>query len=104
MAEAALKQAYAPAVKQERTKEGNSQWSSRCRRRPLADSEYSGVSNDSARVQAIVDRQHGFFSHVPSAMRPLVLREIAEILELHESIDFARDSNKYMSTHSASSN
>ncbi|MDD2948699.1 MAG: RNA polymerase factor sigma-54 [Rugosibacter sp.] len=35
--------------------------------------------------QAIVDRQRAFFDHGPVAMRPLVLREIAEAVELHES-------------------
>ena len=35
--------------------------------------------------QAIVDRQRHFFDHGDVAMRPMVLREIAEILSLHES-------------------
>src|SRR5690606_32117537 len=35
--------------------------------------------------QAIVDRQRHFFEHGEVAMRPLVLREIADILGLHES-------------------
>jgi RNA polymerase sigma-54 factor len=35
--------------------------------------------------QAIVDRQRAFFDHGPVAMSPLVLREIAEAVELHES-------------------
>ena len=34
--------------------------------------------------QAIVDRQRHFFEHGEVAMRPLVLREIAEALGLHE--------------------
>ena len=37
--------------------------------------------------QAIVERQHQFFQHGNIAMRPLVLREIADQLELHESTD-----------------
>jgi RNA polymerase sigma-54 factor len=36
-------------------------------------------------AQAIVDRQRQFFEHGEVAMRPLVLREIADILGLHES-------------------
>jgi RNA polymerase sigma-54 factor len=36
-------------------------------------------------AQAIVDRQRHFFEHGEVAMRPLVLREIAEALDLHES-------------------
>ena len=35
--------------------------------------------------QAIVDRQRHFFEHGEVAMRPLVLREIADTLGLHES-------------------
>lgn len=35
--------------------------------------------------QAIVDRQKAFFTHGELAMRPLILREIAETLGLHES-------------------
>ena len=34
--------------------------------------------------QAIVERQRNFFEHGEVAMRPLVLREIAETLGLHE--------------------
>ena len=36
-------------------------------------------------AQAIVERQRNFFSHGAVAMRPLVLREIADTLGLHES-------------------
>ncbi|RKH32709.1 RNA polymerase factor sigma-54, partial [Corallococcus llansteffanensis] len=35
--------------------------------------------------QAIVERQKSFFTHGEIAMRPLVLREIADTLGLHES-------------------
>src|SRR5690606_29480045 len=35
-------------------------------------------------AEAIVDRQRNFFSHGAVAMRPLVLREIADTLGLHE--------------------
>jgi RNA polymerase sigma-54 factor len=52
-----------------------------------------------ARVsQAIVERQRQFFEHGEVAMRPLVLREIADILELHESTISRVTSQKYMST------
>lgn len=36
-------------------------------------------------AQSIVDRQRQFFDHGEVAMRPLVLREIADLLGLHES-------------------
>ena len=48
--------------------------------------------------EAIVERQRQFFEHGEVAMRPLVLREIAEILELHESTISRVTSQKYMAT------
>ena len=49
-------------------------------------------------AQAIVDRQSRFFSHGAIAMRPLVLREIAETLDLHESTVSRVTANKFMAT------
>lgn len=48
--------------------------------------------------QAIVDRQKTFFSHGEVGMRPLVLREIADTLELHESTVSRVTTHKYMLT------
>lgn len=48
--------------------------------------------------QAIVDRQRNFFEHGDVAMRPLVLREIADELELHESTISRVTTRKYMLT------
>ena len=48
--------------------------------------------------QAIVDRQKHFLEHGEVAMRPLVLREIAETLSLHESTISRVTTQKYMST------
>jgi RNA polymerase sigma-54 factor len=48
--------------------------------------------------QAIVERQKGFFTHGEIAMRPLVLREIADELGLHESTISRVTTAKYMST------
>ncbi|MDO9636178.1 MAG: RNA polymerase factor sigma-54, partial [Thiobacillus sp.] len=48
--------------------------------------------------QAIVDRQRQFFEHGDVAMRPLVLREIAETVELHESTISRVTTQKYMMT------
>ena len=48
--------------------------------------------------QAIVDRQRHFFEHGEVAMRPLVLREIADTLELHESTISRVTTQKYMAT------
>ena len=47
---------------------------------------------------AIVERQKGFFLHGAVAMRPLVLREIAEELDLHESTISRVTTAKYMAT------
>jgi len=48
--------------------------------------------------QAIVDRQRHFLEHGEVAMRPLVLREIAETLGLHESTISRVTTQKYMAT------
>ncbi len=48
--------------------------------------------------QAIVDRQRHFFEHGDVAMRPLVLREIAEEVGLHESTVSRVTTQKYMLT------
>lgn len=47
---------------------------------------------------AIVERQRNFFSHGELAMRPLVLREIADELGLHESTISRVTTAKYMAT------
>jgi RNA polymerase sigma-54 factor len=48
--------------------------------------------------QAIIDRQRHFFEHGEVAMRPMVLREIAETLGLHESTISRVTTQKYMAT------
>ena len=48
--------------------------------------------------QAITDRQRNFLEYGEVAMKPLVLREIAEELELHESTISRVTNNKYMLT------
>ncbi|WP_394781305.1 RNA polymerase factor sigma-54 [Undibacterium sp.] len=49
-------------------------------------------------AQAIVERQRNFFTHGAVAMRPLVLREIADTLGLHESTISRVTTQKYMLT------
>ena len=49
-------------------------------------------------AQAIVDRQGNFFEHGEIGMRPLVLREIADALELHESTVSRSTTQKFMLT------
>ncbi len=48
--------------------------------------------------KAIVERQKAFFTHGAIAMKPLVLREIADELGLHESTISRVTTAKYMST------
>lgn len=48
--------------------------------------------------QAIVDQQRQFFDYGDVAMKPLTLREIAELLELHESTISRVTTQKFMST------
>ncbi len=49
-------------------------------------------------TQAIVDRQRSFLDHGEVAMRPMVLREIAEVLGVHESTVSRVTTQKYMAT------
>ncbi len=47
---------------------------------------------------AIVDRQQGFLDFGEEAMKPLVLHDIAEIVDMHESTISRVTTNKYMHT------
>jgi len=47
---------------------------------------------------AIVERQHAFLEYGEEAMQPMVLRDIAELLELHESTISRVTTHKYMHT------
>lgn len=47
---------------------------------------------------AIVERQRAFLEHGEEAMRPLVLHDIAEVLEMHESTISRVTTRKYMHT------
>lgn len=49
--------------------------------------------------QAIVDRQQAYFEQGETAMSPLILRDIAEEVELHESTVSRVTANKYLHTH-----
>ena len=46
----------------------------------------------------MVERQQQFFEHGPVAMRPMVLREIAQTLDLHESTISRVTTQKFMRT------
>jgi len=49
-------------------------------------------------ASCIVERQHGFLEHGEEAMRPMVLRSIAEAIEMHESTVSRVTTRKYMHT------
>lgn len=48
--------------------------------------------------QAIVSRQSGFLEHGETAMQPMMMRELAEMLSVHESTISRVVANKYMQT------
>lgn len=49
-------------------------------------------------TKAIVERQHAFMQYGEQAMKPLILKDIAEELEMHESTISRVTTNKYMYT------
>lgn len=49
-------------------------------------------------ARTIVDRQRAFFDHGAEAMKPLVLHDVAEAVEMHESTISRVTTNKYMLT------
>lgn len=50
-------------------------------------------------ARCIVDRQQDFFEHGEEAMHPMVLRDVAEAVDMHESTISRVTTNKYMHTH-----
>ena len=49
-------------------------------------------------ANCIVERQHAFFDHGEEAMKPMVLRSVAEAIEMHESTVSRVTTRKYMHT------
>ena len=49
-------------------------------------------------ARTIVDRQRAFFDHGPEAMKPLVLHDIAQAVQMHESTISRVTTQKYMLT------
>jgi len=94
-----VNQAYAAIVKRDKGSEGHAPWSQRLQEARWLIRNIQQRFDTILRVsQAIVDRQHNFFSHGEIAMRPLVLREIADTVSLHESTISRVTSNKFMAT------
>jgi RNA polymerase sigma-54 factor len=94
-----VNQAYAAIVKRDKSSEGHAPWSQRLQEARWLIRNIQQRFDTILRVsQAIVERQHNFFSHGEIAMRPLVLREIADTVGLHESTISRVTSNKFMAT------
>jgi RNA polymerase sigma-54 factor len=49
-------------------------------------------------TNCIVKQQQGFFEHGPEAMKPMVLNDVAEMVEMHESTISRVTTQKYMHT------
>ena len=90
---------YAQAIKQQRHGDSAQALSSRLQEARWFMKNIQQRFETIQRVsQAIVERQKNFFSHGEIAMKPLVLREIADELGLHESTISRVTTAKYMST------
>jgi RNA polymerase sigma-54 factor len=94
-----VNQAYATIFKREKGQPSHATWSARLQEARWLIRNLRQRFQTIQRVsQAIVDRQSHFFSHGAIAMRPLVLREIADAVGLHESTVSRVTANKYMAT------
>jgi RNA polymerase sigma-54 factor len=94
-----VNQAYAAILKREKGKHSESGWSARLQEaRWLIRNLRQRFQTIQRVAQAIVERQSHFFTHGAIAMRPLVLREIADTVGLHESTISRVTANKYMAT------
>ena len=90
--------AYAQILKRNRSTAANSMTSQLQEARWLIKNVQQRFETIERVAQAIVDRQRAFFTHGAVAMRPLVLREIADELGLHESTISRVTTQKYMLT------
>ncbi|QXL83845.1 RNA polymerase factor sigma-54 [Comamonas sp. NLF-1-9] len=91
--------AYAQALRQHRKDEGHAALQSRLQEaRWFIRNVEQRFDTILRTARAIVDKQQPFFLHGELAMRPLVMREIAEELGLHESTISRVTSAKYMAT------
>lgn len=93
---------YAQAIKQQRGARGNEAMAGLSSRLQEARWFMKNILQRFDTIQrvsqAIVERQKSFFSHGAIAMKPLVLREIADELGLHESTISRVTTAKYMAT------
>lgn len=98
-----VNQAYADILRREKKDSGDAsqhaQWAGRLQEARWLIRNIQQRFETILRVsQAIVERQQAFFTHGEIAMRPLVLREIAEQVGLHESTISRVTASKFMAT------
>jgi RNA polymerase sigma-54 factor len=94
-----INELYAKAVRGQRGANGHAAMSSRLQEARWFMKNIQQRFDTILRVsKAIVERQKGFFTHGAIAMKPLVLREIADELGLHESTISRVTTAKYMAT------
>ena len=94
-----INQAYARVLREQRGTDGAANMGSRLQEaRWLIKNVQQRLDTILRVAEAIVERQRNFFTHGAVAMRPLVLREIADTLGLHESTVSRVTSQKYMLT------
>ena len=93
-----INDAYAQILKRHRNGPGNTLSSQLQEARWLVKNVQQRFDTIQRVAQAIVERQRAFFTHGAVAMRPLVLREIADELGLHESTVSRVTTHKYMLT------
>lgn len=94
-----VNQVYASVLKRQKGQPSHTAWAARLQEARWLIRNLRQRFQTIQRVsQAIVERQSHFFSHGAIAMRPLVLREIAEAVGLHESTVSRVTANKYMAT------
>ena len=99
MPKLSINQAYARVLREQRGSDGAANMGSRLQEARWLIKNVQQRFDTILRVaEAIVERQRNFFTHGQVAMRPLVLREIADTLGLHESTISRVTTQKYMLT------
>jgi len=94
-----INELYARALREQRSSGGTSDLAGRLQEAKWLIKNVAQRFDTILRVsEAIVERQRNFFTHGEVAMRPLVLREIADTLGLHESTVSRVTTQKYMLT------
>ncbi len=99
MPKLSINQAYARVLREQRGTDGAANMGSRLQEARWLIKNVQQRFDTILRVaEAIVERQRNFFTHGEVAMRPLVLREIADTLGLHESTVSRVTTQKFMLT------